>query len=201
VHLREAIVTRDATIAKLQDRVANALASGEKKPESEVDQAERDTTALLIGDLRRRLESESAGRERIERRLDIALAERDEVRKHLAALERRERELQAELDAAEASIAQQVPLEQSEDAEVPANLAGSTLLYVGGRAGLVPQLRMLAERCGATLDCVSHNAVAIIKKTARNLGKPYIALRAAGLTTFVAALRTAAAAALQSQVA
>jgi uncharacterized protein DUF2325 len=229
VHLREAIVTRDATIAKLQDMVANALASGEKKPESEVDQAERDTTALLIGDLRRRLESESAGRERIERRLDIALAERDEVRKHLAALERRERELQAELDAAEASIAQQVPLEQSEDAEVPANLAGSTLLYVGGRAGLVPQLRMLAERCGATLlhhdggiddrsgllaaqvaradrvffpvDCVSHNAVAIIKKTARNLGKPYIALRAAGLTTFVAALRTAAATALQSQVA
>src|SRR5215467_3837421 len=67
VHLREAIVTRDATIAKLQDMVANALASGEKKPESEVDQAERDTTALLIGDLRRRLESESAGRERIER--------------------------------------------------------------------------------------------------------------------------------------
>jgi hypothetical protein len=51
------------------------------------------------------------------------------------------------------------------------------------------------------VDCVSHNAVAIIKKTARNLGKPYIALRAAGLTTFVAALRTAAATALQSQVA
>jgi hypothetical protein len=228
VHLREAIVSRDATIATLQDMLAKALASG-NKPERDVDQAERDTTAQLIGELRRRLEWEAASRERTERRLGTALTERDEVRKHVGAFERRERDLQAELDAAEASIAQQLPLEQNEDTDAPAALAGSTLLYVGGRAGLVPQLRTLAERSGATLlhhdggiddrsgllatqvaradrvffpiDCVSHNAVAIIKKTARNLGKPYVALRAAGLTTFVAALRAAASAAGQSQVA
>lgn len=228
-HLREAIVSRDGTIAKLQDMLAKALASSENRPEHEVDEVERDTTAQLIGELRRRLDSEALNRERAQRRLDAALAERDEVRKHLAALERRERDLQAELDAAEASIAQQLPLEQNEEADVTAALAGSTLLYVGGRAGLVPQLRTLAERSGATLlhhdggiddrsgllaaqvaradcvffpvDCVSHNAVAIIKKTARSLGKPYVALRAAGLTTFVAALRTAASTASHAQVA
>ena len=49
--------------------------------------------------------------------------------------------------------------------------------------------------------CVSHNAVAIVKKTARNLGKPYMALRATGLTTFVAALRATAGTVLQSQFA
>jgi len=40
------------------------------------------------------------------------------------------------------------------------------------------------------VDCISHNAVATMKMTARNLAKPYVALRAASLTAFVAALRS-----------
>ena len=191
--------------------------------------AERDTATQLIGELQRRLESEAASRRRTERRLETVLAEREDARKRLRALEQHGRELRTELEAAEASIAQHLPVEQHESTALPLSLAGLTLLYVGGRANLVPQLRMLADRSGATLlhhdggiddrsgllaaqvaradyvffpvDCVSHNAVAIVKKTARNLGKPYMALRATGLTTFVAALRATAGTVLQSQFA
>jgi len=50
------------------------------------------------------------------------------------------------------------------------------------------------------VDCVSHNAIAIVKKTARSLGKTLHGL-APGPTTFVAALRATAGAVPQSQVA
>jgi hypothetical protein len=227
--LREAIVGRDATIARLHEVLAKALASRDDKTERAVDEAERDATTQLISELRRRLQSEAAGRQRTERRLQTVLAEREEARKMLRALEQHGRELRAELEATETCISQHLPVEQHESTALPLNLAGLTLLYVGGRANLIPQLRMLAHRCGAMLlhhdggiddrsgllaaqvaradyvffpvDCVSHNAVAVVKKTARNLGKPYLALRAAGLSTFSAALRATAGTLLQSQVA
>jgi hypothetical protein len=96
------------------------------------------------------------------------------------------------------------------------DLTGTTLLYVGGRAHQVAQLRLLAEQRGATLlhhdggiddrsgllaaqvaraslvffpvDCVSHNAVAVVKRVSRQIGKPYVALRSSGLTSFAVAL-------------
>lgn len=38
------------------------------------------------------------------------------------------------------------------------------------------------------VDCVSHNAVAAVKRVARSGGKPYLALRSSGLTSFASAL-------------
>ena len=103
----------------------------------------------------------------------------------------------------------------------PLELAGLTILYVGGRAHNVVQLRMLVERSGAVflhhdggmgdrmglleshvatadmvffpVDCVSHNAVAVVKRVARRLGKRYLPLRSSGLASFVIALRREAA--------
>lgn len=91
------------------------------------------------------------------------------------------------------------------------------LLYVGGRTHLIAQLRMLAERSGALflhhdggieersglheaqlsradvvlfpVDCVSHNAVATVKRVSRYAGKPYFALLSSGLTSLAAGLR------------
>src|SRR5262249_15553997 len=91
------------------------------------------------------------------------------------------------------------------------------LLYVGGRAHQMPQLRALAERSGASflhhdggiddrsglleaqvsradvvffpVDRVSHNAVATVKRVALYKGEPYVALRSSGLTSLAAALR------------
>ena len=109
----------------------------------------------------------------------------------------------------------------SRDAFVPGDLAGTTLLYVGGRAHHVAQMRKLAERCSARflhhdggiddrsglleglvaradlslfpVDCVSHNAVAVVKRISRGANKPFVALRSSGLTSFAAALRSIAA--------
>lgn len=95
-----------------------------------------------------------------------------------------------------------------------------TLLYVGGRAHQIAQLGRLAERSQANflhhdggiddrsglleaqvaradvtlfpVDCVSHNAVGVVKRVSRSVGKPYIPLRSSGLTSFAAALRAIA---------
>jgi hypothetical protein len=127
-----------------------------------------------------------------------------------------ESELRDEVESAECSLVRQVPEGQpSSDRSI--DLAGVTILYVGGRSHNVVQLRMLSEEYGAaflhhdggvddrsgllssqvaqadlvyfSVNCVSHNAVAVVKRTARQLGKPYVALRSSGLTSFVSALR------------
>ena len=94
------------------------------------------------------------------------------------------------------------------------------MLYVGGRAHLVPKLQLLAERTGADfvhhdggiedrsglleaqvartdavffpVDCVSHGAVAVVKRISRHAAKPYVALRSSGLSSFAAALQALA---------
>jgi len=221
--LRDAVVARDATIANLNDMLGKAIASTQREPNAteRTDDTERATTGQLVADLRRRLASEITGRERIERRLGSLAAERDDDRKQRRALEERERQLRQELEAAEASLSAQLqaPWRASEP---PVSLPGTTLLYVGGRAHQVAQLRMLAERSGAAflhhdggleersglleaqvsradivffpVDCVSHNAVATVKRVSRHVGKRYVALRSSGLTSFAAALRSVAAA-------
>jgi hypothetical protein len=93
-----------------------------------------------------------------------------------------------------------------------------TMLYVGGRAHHVAQLRQVAEQLRATflyhdggiddrsgllealvarasvtlvpVVCVGDNAIAVVKRISRNMGKPYVALRNSGITSLVAALRS-----------
>ena len=94
--------------------------------------------------------------------------------------------------------------------------SGLTVLYAGGRAHQVPLLKGLVERAGATflhhdggiehssallpgligradrvlfpIDCISHEAVAAIKRLCRQTGKSYDPLRTASLATLLAAL-------------
>jgi len=169
-----------------------------------------------VSELRKRLASQTSRWDGMQRRLQRLKADLDLERKQRHSLERRESELRDELESAERSLVRQVPEGQpSSDRSI--DLAGVTILYVGGRSHNVVQLRMLAEEYGATflhhdggvddrsgllasqvaqadlvyfpVDCVSHNAVAIVKRVARQLGKPYVALRSAGLASFVSALR------------
>jgi hypothetical protein len=174
----------------------------------------------LILDLRRRLRAETDRKERADRRLQSAIAERDAERQQRQALERQERDLRDEIESAELALQQLLPAREVPDDATEA-LAGTTLLYVGGRAHQISQLHRLAEQWNAILlhhdggiddrsglleaqvaradrtlfpvDCVSHNAVAVIKRVARSTGKPYMPLRSSGLTSFAAALRSMAA--------
>ena len=219
--LRDAVVSREATIANLSDLLSTAIASTQHGPRfpATSDSSERETMVRLVGDLRRRLASESANHERIERQLKRLAAELDQERKQRQVLEKRQQELQDELDAAELSLTGQVP-ESGSNSERSISLAGITLLYVGGRTRNIAQLRILAEERGAVflhhdggiddrsgqltshvaradlvyfpVDCVSHNAVAVVKRVTRNLGKLYVPLRSSGLTSFVMALRRCA---------
>ena len=220
-HLRDVVVSRNATVAALNDMLGKAIAVRHQANAAAepVDEAEQATAARLIADLQRRLALEIANRERADRLLLAVTSERDDERKQRHALERREQELQQEVEAAERSLADLFSTTAADD-EPLGQLSGATLLYVGGREHQFPQLRKLAERWNATLlhhdggindrsglleaqvaradltlfpvDCVSHNAVAIVKRVSRSIGKSYIALRGSGLASFAAALRTVA---------
>ncbi|MGA1858901.1 DUF2325 domain-containing protein [Azospirillum sp. 11R-A] len=135
----------------------------------------------------------------------------------IAALEAREKTLQAELAAFEAELADDGACGRGcgEDAN-PGDLAGRRLLYVGGRPGLIGALRTVTARRGGTMlahdggiedstallpglisqadiaffpvDCVSHAAAGRIKTLCRQAGKPFIPLRSASIATFIAAI-------------
>ena len=220
-HLRDVVVSRNATVAALNDMLGKAIAARHQADAAAepVDEAEQATAARLIADLQRRLALEIANRERADRRLLAVTSERDDERKQRHALERREQELQQDVEAAERSLADLFATTGADD-EPLGQLSGATLLYVGGREHHIAQLRKLAARWNATLlhhdggindrsglleaqvaradltlfpvDCVSHNAVAIVKRVSRSIGKSYIALRGSGLASFAAALRTVA---------
>jgi uncharacterized protein DUF2325 len=201
----------------LNDMLAKAIAARhEVRPVAEAsDHSEHTAAPHLVADLQRRLVAETARRERAERRLQTVTEERDEGRKEGQALRRLERELREEIESAELALAQLLP---EPEHEALTDLAGMTLLYVGGRAHQIAHLRRLAERWNATLlhhdggiddrsglieaqaaradrtlfpvDCVSHSAIAIVKRVCRSTGKPCLALRNSSLTAFAAALRS-----------
>src|SRR6516225_2457470 len=214
--LRDAVVSRDATIADLTEALSKAIASRRSAAIDGPGESERETTARLLGELRTRVASQTARCQEVQRRLQRLKAELDLERKQRHSLERRESELRDELESAERSLLRQGPEGQHSSGR-SMDLAGTTILYVGGRSHNVVQLRMLSEEYGAAflhhdggiddrsgllasqvaqadlvcfpVDCVSHNAVAVVKRMARQLGKPYVALRSSGLTSFVSALR------------
>jgi hypothetical protein len=96
------------------------------------------------------------------------------------------------------------------------DLAGLQVLYVGGRANQVPQLKDLVERMGGSfahhdggvehsttllpgliaradvvlfpVDCISHLAMGTIKRHCRQAGKPYMPLRTASLASCLSGL-------------
>jgi hypothetical protein len=57
------------------------------------------------------------------------------------------------------------------------------------RSGLLETQVARADVVFFPVDCVSHNAVGTVKRMARYMGKPYVALRSSGLTSLAAALR------------
>jgi hypothetical protein len=220
--LRDAVVTREAIITGLRQALGRAAAASPPQaasPAGSASDVDRATNSALA-DLQWRLSRETSRREKMERRMANLAAERDKEKKQRAILERREKELCYELAAAEQSLSR--VLSEGETADDPSsNLHGATLLYVGGRPHQHAQLRRLAEQWGANfvhhdggiddrsgllesqvasagvvlfpIDCVSHNAVAVIKRASRRVGKRFVPLRSSGLTSFVTALRTLAA--------
>ena len=207
--LREGFTSRDQTIHRLNDMLIRRI-----EPVS----AGSESAALreLLAEAGRKLEQETARRERLEQRVQTMSVALQKVE---AALRRSESEREAlarDLTLVEDQVA---GLLQPQTDDAPLDLSGQTLLYVGGRANQIPQLKALVERTGARLlhhdggiehssallpglisradclffpvDCISHDAVATIKRLCRQLEKPYHPLRTASLATLIASLALA----------
>jgi hypothetical protein len=211
--LCHAITSRDATIAGLNRSLAKKLAG--ETPSDEAVAAETRTLTRLVGDLEHRVTAEAKRRDRAETRLQAAESALAEERERRLASERREALLTEELDALETRFA----VRSDPESELPTedyDLAGLSLLYVGGRPTQLAHLRALGERLGVEflhhdggiedrggllaglvsradlvmfpVDCVSHDAALAVKRLCRQSDKPYLPLRSGGASSFLAAL-------------
>jgi len=216
MQLRDAMVSRAAAIANLNGLLAKIIAAQQGGKVVDRNEPEQPITSRLIADLEHRLALEIAKRERASGRIKILEAERDAEKRQRRLLEQREEELRHEVDAAELHLSSLLP--SGSQGLACEELTGKTVLYVGGRTHQVAQLRKLAEQLQATflhhdggiddrsglleahvaradvtffpVDCVGHNAIAVVKRISRSMGKRYVALRSCGITSFVAALRS-----------
>lgn len=206
--LREQITARDDRIRALNELLARGLAD---RPV--VNAPDEPALTALVANLEHRLRGEFNRRLALEERLaeaQSALAAERRERERLAGSEQTLRE---ELQAVESALA-----DSADDAppETAASVTGRSLLYVGGRTDRVGHLRRASERLGAELlhhdggvdersgllaglvsradlvlfpvDCVSHEAVILVKRLCRQMDKPYVPLRSNGLASFTAAL-------------
>jgi hypothetical protein len=177
--------------------------------------AEEPTSRNVVADLNRKLGQETTRRERLEQRLSAMSAT---MKKTVAALQTAEGErdaLRRELESLEDHIAGLLQ-PAAGDGETALELSERTMLYVGGRPNQIPQLKALVERTGARflhhdggiehsssllpglisradvlvfpIDCISHDAVATLKRLCRQLEKPYLPLRTASLATLASSL-------------
>jgi len=229
--LRDGISARDARIRELEDLLARRL--GEDGPAGPGDEASAQAALEgVVAGLERRLRAEGNRRAALEERLARLTGMLDREREQMRALERRERILRDELEAVEASLADDVDAAAAGVAAEPAptppaSLEGLSLLYVGGRADRLGHLRALGEKRGARflhhdggvddrsgllgglvnradvvmfpVDCVSHEAVTIVKRLCRQMSKPYVPLRSSGMGSFAAAVADAPTLSIQHQ--
>jgi hypothetical protein len=211
--LRDGIVARDAKIRELNAALSTRIEQQSRAASAEAAPLDQAVLDGVIADLRKLLDRETARREHAERRAEelaqsLHKNERAKTSAHeeLAAL-------RAELDATEAQF-----VATGDDAAAePLDLAGATLLYVGGRPHQIAKLRALVEEASGTLihhdggieerpdllpglvsradaaffpvDCISHRAALLLKRLCQQAGKPYVPLRSAGVASMLRALR------------
>jgi hypothetical protein len=216
--LRDGFTARDARIRLLNEALGRALAQAPPASAYEGDDVAAARDALI--DLDRRLNREIGRRERLEARLATmpqALAEAERGRQHA---EHESRDLRHELALAEAQLDAWLAQgrEAAPDGLALPELGGMLVLYVGGRTHLVPQLRTAVERAGGVflhhdggiehstsllpglisragcaalpIDCVSHDAMGMVKRLCRQTGKPFVPLRTSGLGSLLSGLAT-----------
>ena len=212
--LRDTVVSRDATIRELRRALEERVVQQRNSDAGSAAEPGSGIWLNLIGDLKRRLATVEARGERLEHELKECWSSLDAERLARAETERRDTELQEELEQVEASLAGLAGIDRPVQQSAP--LSELTLLYVGGRQAQIGHLRAFAERSGALflhhdggveersrvlqglisradavlfpVDCISHAAMSQVKRSCRQFGKPFLPLRGSGLAPFCAAL-------------
>src|SRR5579871_1881856 len=209
--LRDGFTERDRKIRLLNEALSRALAQAPTLLQNASDDARAAREAII--DLEHRLNRETNRRARLEHRLDAATLS-------LSQTERARRDAQHECEALRRELAiveAQINAWLAQDAEsVAPELGGAQVLYVGGRAHQVPQLKAVVERAGGALlyhdggiehsmtllpglisradcavfpvDCVSHEAMGILKRQCRQSVKLLIPLRTSSLASLLSGL-------------
>jgi hypothetical protein len=193
--------------------VEGSSANPESCPDGEAS-GEEETSRNVIADLNRKLGQETTRRERLEQRLGAMSATMKKAEAAFQAAEGERDALRREIESLEDHIAGLVA-PAAGDGEA-FGLSARAILYVGGRPNQIPQLKALVERTGARflhhdggiehsssllpglisradvllfpIDCISHDAVATLKRLCRQLEKPYVPLRTASLATLASSL-------------
>jgi hypothetical protein len=206
--LRDEVVRRDAEIRDLRDALAARVSRDVPCAAAGEDRALR----ALITDLERRLSAETARRQAAEQKLVAARAEIQRERRLRNGSETALAMLQADLDLIDQRMSDCSPAEAR---ELP-DLSGRTVLLVGGRPASLPRLQSLARQMNATLlhhdggiedsdailgrliaradsvlfpvDCVSHRAVAVVKRDCERAGKRFLPMRNANASAFLAGI-------------
>jgi hypothetical protein len=218
-HLRDGFTGRDAKIRLLNEALSRALVHTPALPGNAGDDARAAREAIL--DLKCRLDRETVRRERFEGRLQAATHAQSQAERARRDAERECEDLRRELALAEAEISRFLELgaaAQAPLAQAPATprFAGAQVLYVGGRAHQVPQLKAVVERAGGMflhhdggiehsmtllpglvgradcavfpVDCVSHDAMGLVKRQCRLSAKPFVPLRTSSVASLLAGL-------------
>jgi hypothetical protein len=209
------LAERDATIADLRRSLAAQTLA------ATVQQARAAAEFVLgtrVTDLERRLDLERTRRSMAEQRAEAIEIQAEGLRAGAEAAQEREAVLLRELAAIEATFGDDADDVLADRCDPP--VAGLAVLYVGGRPNQVAHIAAAAARAGSRfehhdggiddaggrlpalvgraevvmfpVDCVSHDAVAALKRACRQAGKRFIPLRTASVTAFLAGLHEAA---------
>ena len=212
--LRDGFTSRDETIRQLNKLLADHHSAGEPAA-NPADCREEDGARRVIADLNRKLGQETTRRERLEQRLNAMSDGMRTLEASFQAVQGERDALRREIESLEDHIAGLLQ-PATGDGTAALDLSTRTILYVGGRPNQIPQLKALVERTGARflhhdggiehsssllpglisradvllfpIDCISHDAVATLKRLCRQLEKPYLPLRAASLATLASSL-------------
>jgi hypothetical protein len=216
--LRDGCTSSDETIRQLSALLARhppgeGTSANRESGQDDAASAGEETSRNVIADLNRKRGQETTRRERLEQRLSAMSATMKKTAVALQTAEGERDALRREIESLEDHIAAVLQPASSEPA---LELSARTILYVGGRPNQIPQLKALAERTGARflhhdggiehsssllpglisradvllfpIDCISHDAVATLKRLCRQLEKPYLPLRTASLATLASSL-------------
>ena len=212
--LHQGFIERDAKILHL-NVLLTEQAGKLSKPPTSTEGNHEDKLNLILDQIKTRLARETARRERSELRAAELSVKIDEIKRALQASQRECEAIREELDTTERQLTALIEPRVLE-LEPTVRLSGLTVLYVGGRAHQIPQMKELIERTGARFlhhdggiehssgllpglvgradrvffptDCVSHEAAAAIKRACRLTRKIYEPLRTASLTCLISAL-------------
>jgi Uncharacterized protein conserved in bacteria (DUF2325) len=212
--LRDVVVSRDATIRDLRCALEERIMRDRNSTVQQSPEPDPAIWANLLADLKRRLASAESRCKRLECELKECRSALQDERIAHAETEKQDAELRQELEEVEASLADLAEIKNAR--RPPPRLLNLTLLYVGGRQAQIGHLRAFAERYGALflhhdggieersgllqglisradavlfpVDCISHAAMTLVKRTCRQSGKPFLPLRGAGLAPFCAIL-------------